>query len=109
MKPTTTNQEIILSTGTRFSNRELCHLDSKHKIPKFNSPGEELEMACWAGMLFEMLPELTKGLFTGSKVHIWDIHSSKHCLLINQGTGPHPVENAFSLNPHSFLNVIRLN
>ena len=109
MKPTTTNQEIILSTSTSFSNRELCHLDSKHKRPKISTPEEELERACWAGMLFEMLPELTKGLFTGSQVHIWDIHSSKHCLLVSQGTEPHPVENAFSLNPHFFLDVIRLN
>ena len=108
MKPTTTNQEIILFTGTSFSNRELCHLDSTTKRPKISSGGEELERACWAGMLFEMLPELTRGLFTHSKVHIWDIHSSKHCLLISQGTRPHPVDNAFSLNPHFFLDVIRL-
>ena len=51
MKPTTTtNQEILLFTGTRFSSREFCRPDNYKIGPGTNSSQEELERACWAGL-----------------------------------------------------------
>jgi hypothetical protein len=101
MKSITTNQEVLLFAGTNFSNREFCHLES-FKRPDQKPQIAELERACWAGMLFELLPELASP-FEGSKAFIWDIHSANHFVLITQGTQPYQIENAFSVDPHFFL------
>lgn len=107
MKPIIANQEIMLFAGTSFSKREFCPLGS-YKKPELNPQIAELEQACWAGMLFEMLPELST-LFAGSKAVIWDIHSTNHFVLINQGTQPNSVKTTFSIDPHFFLDDVRSN
>jgi len=109
MKPTITNQEILLSTSASFSKREWCRLDAQQKRPEASSPIEELERACWAGMLFEMLPELTAYSFSGCKMFIWHILTAAHFLLVNQGSYPQPVENETSVDPHLFVSSLHFN
>ena len=109
MKPIITSQEILLFTNTSFSNRELSNPDTANNKPEINSYREELEKACWAGMLFELLPELTTYSFSGCKMFIWNILTAGHFLLINQGSYPHPVENETSVDPHLFLGSVHLN
>ena len=109
MKPIITNQEILLFTNTCFSNRELCNLDTNNNTPETNSYREELEKACWAGMLFEMLPELTAYSTSGCKMFIWNILTAGHFILVNQGSYPHPVENETSVDPHLFLGSVQFN
>jgi hypothetical protein len=108
MKPITTNQEILLFADTSFSKQEFCNKDSFNK-PTNLSRIEELERACWAGMLFEMLPELVAYSFPRCKMFIWNIQSAEHSLLISQGTDPHPVEATFSIDPHFFLPAAHFN
>jgi hypothetical protein len=107
MKPISTIQEILLFTGTSFSKREFSQLGN-HKKPDPKPQHAELEQACWSGILFEMLPELSS-LFAGSKAFIWDIHSFDHFLLVTQGTRPEPIDNAFSVDPHFFLTAAAFN
>jgi len=109
MKPTTINQEILLFTNTSFSNRELFNLDTNNNKPETNSYREELEKVCWAGMLFEMLPELTAYSFSGCKMFIWNILTANHYLLVNQGSYPHRVENETSVDPYLFLGSLHFN
>jgi hypothetical protein len=105
MKPTNANQEIMLLAGTRFFTREF-NPTGRYKKPNINSQADELEQACWAGLLLEMLPELST-FFSTSRAFIWDIHSTEHFVLINQGTEPRQVETAFSIDPHCFVNDSR--
>lgn len=107
MKPIITNREIMLFAGTSFSGKEFCPKGSYIK-PELNPQIAELERACWAGMLFEMIPELSTE-FTDSKAFIWDIHSTNHFVLINQGELPQQVEQAFSLDPYCFFDNIKGN
>lgn len=109
MKPTITNQEILLFSGTSFSNREFSKTGKHSNRLETSSPRDELERACWAGMLFEMLPELTAYSLPGSKMFIWNIRSAEHFLLINQGTDPHPVEAVFSIDPQLFYTGANFN
>ena len=109
MKPITTNQEILLLTGTSFSNREFSKTGKHSNRLETSSSRDELERACWAGLLFEMLPELTTHPFTSTKMYIWSIHSAAHFLLIRQGADPNPVEELFSIDPQLFLPAARLN
>ena len=109
MKPEITNQEIMLFIDSRFCSREFCSRDNRLNGLDLNLHREKLENACWAGMLFEMLPELKDGCPFGNKVFIWDIHSVGHFLMIDQGSTPQPVEKPFSLNPYLFLDDVRSN
>ncbi len=109
MKPIITNQEILLFTSTQFSDRELCGPADENKRLETNSNKVELEKACWAGMLFEMLPELTPHSLCGSKLFIWDILSADHFLLVNQGSYPKPIESETSVDPHQFLVSFQFN
>lgn len=103
MKPTTTNQEILLITGSTFSNREFSEPGKYNNRLAAPSSIEELERACWAGMLFELLPELRIDTFSSSKMYIRNIHRAEYFLLINQGTTLHPAEAVFSIDPQLFL------
>lgn len=109
MKPITANQEIILFTGSTFSNREFSKPRKHNDCGETTSRRDELERACWAGIIFEMLPELTIDQLALCKMHIWDIHSADDFLLISQGTDPHPVEAIHSIDPPHFLTVTNFN
>ena len=58
MKPITTNQEILLITGSAFSNNEFSEPGKYNYRFAVPSSTNELERAFWAEMLFELLPEL---------------------------------------------------
>jgi hypothetical protein len=107
MKPTTTNQEIILVTGTRFLSREACLIRRGKKV-EANPQINELERACWAGLIFELLPELSSPS-QGTKAFTWNVYSAGHFVLVNLGTEPSGVEAAFSVDPYHFVDETRLN
>lgn len=92
------NQEILLFTGSSFCSRKFCKRndegDSDH------SPLEELEKACWDGMLNEMLPELV-GNSTQRANYIWNTASGVNFLCINLGS---PITNGkqSSIDPYFF-------
>jgi hypothetical protein len=107
MKPIATTQEIILATGTRFLDREAC-LIRRDKNREANPPINELERACWAGLIFELLPELSSSS-RGTKAFTWNVYSADHFVLVNLGTAPSGVEAAFSVDPYHFVDETRLN
>jgi hypothetical protein len=109
MKPIATNQEILLYIGSTFSNREFSKPGKQNNRLATDYPWEELERACWAGMLFELLPELSIDAFARNKTCIWNILSGEHSLLINQGTDPNPAEAVFSIDPRLFLTATGFN
>lgn len=109
MKPITIKQQIMLFTGSTFSNREFSKPGKHNNTRETGAARDELERACWAGMIFEILPELAINPFPSYKMHIWSIQSAEHCLLISQGTDPYPVEAVHSIDPPYFLTVTNFN
>ncbi|MGZ8550858.1 MAG: hypothetical protein ACXWV2_09360 [Chitinophagaceae bacterium] len=109
MKPITINQEIILFAGTSFSRQEFCN----KKEPGYRAANysliEELERACWAGMLCELLPEISTAPVSGCKMFVWNVLNAENFLLVNQGTYPCPVETETSVDPHLFLGSVQFN
>ena len=100
MKTNSTQQEIILLTGTTFSAREWCERDS-NKENKF-SDREQLEEACWNGLLPEMLPEVYLQK-EDHKLFLWQIIECKSFIEIGLGETPESVDARFSIDPYSFL------
>ena len=103
MKTKNTNQEILLFTGTSFSSRQFLIKDAGGNEGSGNSSIESLEKACWAGMLFEVLPELIGCPSADNKTFIWHILSAEHFLRISMGPYPALIENEASIDPYFFL------
>lgn len=106
MKSNNTNQEILLFTGTSFSSRQFSIKDADDKEGTESTPIENLEKACWAGMLCEVLPELVGCPSADNKIFIWHILSAEHFLRISMGPYPALIENDSSVDPYFFLPAV---
>jgi|SRR5215467_13947072 len=102
MKPQIINQEILLVTGSKFFAKPFCKKDGREQ-PEF-SPMEELEKACWDGMLNDLLPELFENGSAHNNNYIWNTISGVNFLCVSMSRYPMPLEKATSIDPYFFLN-----
>ena len=102
MKPENTQYEILLFMDNSFSQREFCSRDEKDSGRKL-SPVEELERACWEGLLFEMFPEILGGFSARRENFIWHIMNGKNYLNISVGTSPAITENETTIDPYFYI------
>ena len=98
MKNTTTHHEIVLLTGTSLTNRQLS--DRSESNGKSNSAIEELEKACWNGILYEMFPEIIGSFHIRCENFLWHILAGKYFLYINIGPNPVSTEHSTSIDPY---------
>ena len=103
MKQKAINQEILLITGTSFCSRQFIKRDDDSNEGRDHSTMEELEKACWDGMLNELLPELADYPSHGNRNFIWNIVSGVHFLCISMGPCPMPEKNEMSVDPYFFM------
>jgi len=96
-------QEILLLTGSSFSQRQLIENGTKDDSKNL-SASEQLEEACWTGLLDELLPEIIEN----KKLHIWQIGDTEFSLLIELSEYP-SAEKDLSINPYYFLRAIEYN
>lgn len=107
MKTRPTQQEILLMTGTKFSEREWAEklVEDKNKL----TASEKLEDACWNGMLDEMLPELIQKSDQGKRLFLWQIRHCRSFLEIELSDAPTVIEREFSIDPYFFVPGLTLN
>ena len=75
METKSTQQEILLNTNTHFAHQQWADKDA---IGSENlGPLEQLEKACWEGMVKELIPELDITLHTRTKLWLWQVHTHK--------------------------------
>jgi hypothetical protein len=98
---TNLQQEILLMTGTKFTSRQCWQKNNSEK-ENFLSESDELQDACWNGLLKEMLPEICE---KNRKLYLWQIKENKSCIDIELGELPSPLEAYFSIDPYTFLAV----
>ena len=102
MKTHSTHQEILLVTGTSFSSRQFFEtsdgLSYSHLTEK-----EKLEVACWNGLLPEMLPEIFKPHAVDKKLYLWEIRETSSFIELELGEKYLAIEKDFSIDPYSFL------
>ena len=102
MGHTSTQQEILLLTGTSFSSRQWCQKDESTDNKRL-SEKERLEEACWYGQVKEMLPELFRQSNNDNKVFLWKIQEGKSFLELDMGETPMEKDRFYSIDPYSFL------
>ena len=106
MKAHSTQQEILLITGTKFSEREWAEklVEDKNKL----SATEKLEDACWNGLLDEMLPEIVQKTDDGKKLFLWNIRNCRSFLEIELSDSSPVIDRENSIDPYLFVSEIPL-
>jgi hypothetical protein len=107
MEPNATQQEILLHIETQFAHRKWR--DQNPESTSSLSARQELEKACWDGLVKELIPELDIKLLEGRKLWLWQIHETQSFLALDFYEVPGPKENIFSIDPYLFLVGIRNN
>ena len=98
-------QEILLMTNTTFSQKQLCEKDASEKNKHF-SRTEQLEDACWNGLLNELLPGIIEKSASGKFLCLRQIRQAKSFLEIELCDHPPQIEQEFSIDPYSFLSTL---
>lgn len=99
MKPTATQQEILLVTGTNFLSRQCFEKDDRNSQL---TEKEQLAEACCNGMIQEMLPEICE-YPEADKLYLWQIKEATSFIGIDLSEYPEEKENCLSIDPYSFL------
>jgi hypothetical protein len=98
----------LLLTTSSFSKRQLSETDAtdKNRIP---TPAEQLEAACWNGLLEDILKGVITPSTAGNKLFLWQVEKEASCLRLSMGDCPPVFEKEFTIDPHVFLATHELN
>ena len=102
MKPTSTQMEILILTGTTFSASQLTDKNEGSSRPNL-SEKEKLTEACWNGLLPVMLPELCEQIPQGKKIYLWEIKEADTFIELELGELQEDKDKYFSINPYAFV------
>lgn len=67
---------------------------------------EQLQEACWNGMLETMLPEVCIKPPNDGTLYLWDVKAARHFLELVLSEIPLPIDHRLSITPHSFLSYL---
>ena len=108
MKPHSLQQEILLVTTSKISRRQLVG-DHSFELSQHLSYKEQLEEACWNGLLTEMLPEMMEQTASGKQLFLWHIRKGASFLKVELSEMPPRLEEHFSIDPAFFLPTLVYN
>jgi len=98
-----TQQEILLMTGTTFSARQWCEKDAGKQTDLTEK--EQLKEACWNGLLQEMLPGIWEQTEGKKKLFLWDIKEGKSFIELELAEIPEEKDKYFSIDPYLFMHL----
>lgn len=107
MKQNSPQQEVLLSTNTQFAHRQWADKDGDG-ASNLNAK-EQLEKACWEGLVKEMIPELNIALDSNKKLWLWRIHETRSFLALDFYEYPGPKDIEASIDPYLFMCELRNN
>ncbi len=107
MEPNAAQQEILLHTETNFAHRRWADKDVPDSADL--SAQEQLEKACWDGLVKDLIPELDITLKANRKLWLWQIHQTQSFLALDFYEVPGPKENEVSIDPYLFMSRIKNN
>src|SRR4051794_15801873 len=100
-------QEILL-VPSAFSTKHLCEKnisDNRRHL----SQAEQLEEACWNGLLHDLLGNLIEKSASGKRLSLWQIHIGKYLLELELCNYPQPNLKHHSINPYFFMETKHYN
>ena len=102
MERNTTQQEILLMTGSTFFQQQ-CYEKNEQDSNKYVSQIEKLEEACWNGMLYELLPGVIEKSAEGKALLLWQVRHGNSFLEIDLCETPSQADSYYSIDPYTFL------
>lgn len=102
MEKINNHHEILLFTGTTLAGRQFANSEQIRNGRRC-SAAEELEMACWNGMLYEMFPEIMGTACLKNEKFVWHTLIGKNFLYISIGPFPVMAEHDSSIDPYFFM------
>ncbi len=102
MKITSIYHELLLFTGTSLTSKKFTDTEENSQGKKF-SASEELEKACWNGIIFELFPEILGSGYPKCERFLWHVLTGKNFLYIHIGPNPVKTENDTSIDPYFFM------
>jgi hypothetical protein len=104
MKNDTSQLEILLVASTSLTRREMCEKEASQES-KDLSAEEQLEQACWNGLLHDLLPEMMQPETPGRGYFIWHIRQGQSLLQIQLSNSVVLMETQDSIDPWLFLSA----
>ena len=104
MKNNSSQQEILLMTGTGFASRQYTEKDisdNSKNLPR----NEKLKDACWNGLLKEMLPEVFLFADPEVKMYLWQVREANQFFALEMSESPMAIDKYLSIDPYRFLEV----
>lgn len=101
MEEQSTQQEVLLLTGTSFSARQRIENEGMKSNPNLDETSQ-LEEACWNGLLPAMLPEIWAMNNIDKPVYIWKIREGAAFLEVEIGDVPRDMDAYYSLDPYAY-------
>ena len=103
-----TQQEILLVTGSGFANRPYTEKDSSESAKNL-SQQDKFKEACWNGLLKDILPEVFALSNSSEKIFLWQMRECRHVLSLELASGPCEIVLHASIDPYCFSDVLPLN
>ena len=100
--------EVLLVTGTSFLAATRINKDD-NPASRLLSESEQLQEACWNGLLETMLPEVWIKPPNDGILYLWDIKEARYFLEVVLSEVPLPIDRQLSITPHSFLSFQHYN
>lgn len=101
MTHNSTQQEVLLITGSGFANRQYQEKDNTENLKNL-SQEERLKEACWNGMLKDMLPELFFQTWN-AKLFLWQMREAQHFIAMEMAEEPVDIDYYASIDPYCFM------
>jgi hypothetical protein len=108
MKNKSTQQEVLLMTGTGFASRQYSERDipdNTKNIPQ----NEKLKDACWSGLLKEMLPEVFFFNDPAVRLYLWQVREANRFFALEMSEYPTGINKYGSIDPYRFMAVQEYN
>jgi hypothetical protein len=96
-----TKQEILIFTGTRFSNTLWEQRDSL-VFSFFPSDNEDIEEECWRALLSSYLPEIFEGEFDFESLHLRQIWAYDSFVELDFAASDFEKDMYDTIDPYSF-------
>ena len=96
-----TQKEVLLMMSSRFSSRQWCEKDDQGNAAPRNIK-DQLEEACWNGLLPEMLPEIFEKQ-ASEDIYLWKVKQTSAFLELELGQSPGETDKFFSIDPYTIL------
>ena len=108
MKNKSTQQEVLLMTGTGFASRQYSERDVTENSK--NTPAnEKLKDACWNGLLKDMLPEIFLLNDPEKKLFLWQVREANQFFALEMAEYPSAMDKHMSVDPYRFMEVQEYN